>query len=157
MIIWHKAKDPSVQQIKVEIYYGVWIFLFEASWIIYGNTFIYTEAYDNCEFKLKTYSKFSTELERYTVMALIIYGYLLLVAIVGTMLFWIAFYIGYKQRFTADMETVKKRQEQTLDGSTSVSERVFLRVIANDSAPPLMTGITAMKTRRLDPEVGIMS
>ena len=41
--IWKKAKDPPYQQIKMEVFFGVWLFLAEAAWIIYGNTFIYSE------------------------------------------------------------------------------------------------------------------
>ena len=41
--IWRTAKDPSVAQIKVELFYGAWIFLAEAGWLIYGNTFIYED------------------------------------------------------------------------------------------------------------------
>ena len=40
--LWYKAKDPSYQQIKVEVFYGIWVFLAEAGWLIYGNTFIYS-------------------------------------------------------------------------------------------------------------------
>ena len=40
--IWKKAKDPPYQQIKMEVFFGVWLFLAEAAWIIYGNTFIYS-------------------------------------------------------------------------------------------------------------------
>ena len=42
LIVWKKAKDPSFQQIRIEFFFGMWIFLFEAGWIIYGSTFIYS-------------------------------------------------------------------------------------------------------------------
>jgi len=43
IFIWRTAKDPSVAQIKLEIFFGLWVFLAEAAWIIYGNTFIYED------------------------------------------------------------------------------------------------------------------
>ena len=47
--IWRRAKEPSIMQIKLELFFGMWIFIAEAGWIIYGNTFIYTEQIKNCD------------------------------------------------------------------------------------------------------------
>ena len=41
--IWRRAKEPAIMQIKLELFYGMWVFIIEAGWIIYGNTFIYTD------------------------------------------------------------------------------------------------------------------
>ena len=43
-----KAKDPATSTIKMEAYFGVWVFLFEVVWLIYGNSFIYTDDVKNC-------------------------------------------------------------------------------------------------------------
>lgn len=43
IIIWRDAKDPMIQQLKVEVFFGLWLFVMEAVWIIYGNTFIYSD------------------------------------------------------------------------------------------------------------------
>lgn len=50
--IYKKTKDPSTAQIKLELFFGVWVFLLEAGWIIYGNTFIYSDEIKGCEAEL---------------------------------------------------------------------------------------------------------
>ena len=58
---WKKAVDPSIAQIKIEIFYGIWIFLIEAAWIIYGNTFIYSEQIKDCDESFNiTFTKVAT-------------------------------------------------------------------------------------------------
>jgi hypothetical protein len=49
VFIWKKAKDPATSQIKLEIFYGVWLFMVEAAWLIYGNTFIYHDHTEDCD------------------------------------------------------------------------------------------------------------
>jgi hypothetical protein len=49
IFIWRKAKDPSVSWIKLDMYFGLWVFLAEAALIIYGNTFIYDEEFKSCD------------------------------------------------------------------------------------------------------------
>mmetsp|Transcript_17226 Transcript_17226/g.21753 ORF Transcript_17226/g.21753 Transcript_17226/m.21753 type:complete len:110 (-) Transcript_17226:449-778(-) len=100
--IWHKAKDPTVQQLKVEIFFGAWVFLAEACWIIYGNSFIYDDEYKNCKFPSR-YAAFTAQTERTTVMVLVIYGYLLLAGITATIIFFIIFYFGYKSYIKGDL------------------------------------------------------
>ena len=106
MLVWHKAKDPSVQQLKIELFFGVWVFIAEASWIIYGNTFIYSDEIENCQYQ-PNWSILTTETERNTIMVLVIYGYFLLAGILFTVCFFIAFFFGYKQYIKADLETIQ--------------------------------------------------
>ena len=108
--IWHKANDPAVAQLKLELIYGGWVFILEACWIIYGNTFIYTEESQQCVYQPR-WSILSTTTERNTVMVLIIYGYLLLLGMFLTMCFFIAFYFGYKSYIKTDLETVANRED----------------------------------------------
>ena len=85
-MIWRRAKDPSVAQLKFELLFGIWVFLVEACWILYGNSFIYDTEIKQCDVHT-TRSILSSETERTTVMVLVIYGYFLLAGIVATIVF----------------------------------------------------------------------
>ena len=50
-MIWLRAKDPGDTHLLAELFYGAWVFLAETGWLIYGNTFIYTDEIMNCENK----------------------------------------------------------------------------------------------------------
>ena len=82
-------------QIKMELFYGLWIFLFEACWIIYGNTFIYDEDIKNCNFETSLIG-WDIERERITTLVLIAWGYILLAGIVATICFYTVLLLGYK-------------------------------------------------------------
>ena len=38
---WWKAKDPTVPEVQVNLFFFIFIFMPEVGWYIYGNTFIY--------------------------------------------------------------------------------------------------------------------
>ena len=80
------------------MFFGGWVFLAEAAWIIYGNTFIYTPEIRNCNVTSETFIGKSDEIDtlRITTLILIIYGYLLLLGIFLLMLFYIGAYVGFK-------------------------------------------------------------
>ena len=52
--IWKKLVDPPLNQIKLEFFFGFWLFLAEVAWQIYGNTFIYDENTVNCKDEYQT-------------------------------------------------------------------------------------------------------
>ena len=54
IFIWKRANDPPYQQIKFEVFAGGWVFVAEAGWIIYGNTFIYSDEITSCDVEFKT-------------------------------------------------------------------------------------------------------
>ena len=91
---------------KIELFYGIWLFVLEAGWIIYGNTFIYTEESKDCngEF-VHRWAKLDLNVNalRSTAMVLIIYGYFLLIAIVFAILFSIFAYRGYQAYIKPDL------------------------------------------------------
>jgi len=103
--LWGKAKDPSYQQIKVEVFYGIWVFLFEAGWLIYGNTFIYSIT---CNVDLGSIignaSYINTDTLVITAKALIIYGYILFLGVLLTICFFIGILLGYRSYVKADTE-----------------------------------------------------
>lgn len=81
------------------MFFGVWVFLAEAAWIIYGNTFIYSDEIRDCEETLEiTFGNgtVNVQKERTTALVLIIYGYFLLLAIVVAIFLGIGFYFAYK-------------------------------------------------------------
>jgi len=41
--IWKKAKDPKITALKMEIFFGVWVFLAEVAWTFYGNFIVYKD------------------------------------------------------------------------------------------------------------------
>ena len=151
MMIWHKAKDPSITQMKVEVFYGIWIFLMEAGWIIYGNTFIYDDEYKNCELGSR-FKLFTAQIERNTVLVLIIYGYFLLAGIIFTLIFFCVFYFGYKSYIQKDLEIVGEIEDnndafarrQTL----SKTQRFVGRLIDNDETPMLLKSMQTYRQRR---------
>lgn len=105
MWTWKKAKDPSEMQIKIELFYGVWIFLLEACWLIYGNTFIYTEEIKVCHDHNSLFG-WDVSSERLTTLVLIIYGYFLLAGILFFILFYTGLYFGYKSYTQLDQEAL---------------------------------------------------
>ena len=54
------------------------------------------------------FSGLTTKDEYYTVLALVIYGYILFAAMFFTILFYIALYFGYKEYIKYDLETVER-------------------------------------------------
>ena len=54
VFIWYNKPDPGMAQIKIEVFYGFWVFIAEAAWIVYGNTFIYTDEIKECHYITRT-------------------------------------------------------------------------------------------------------
>lgn len=93
-------------------------------------------------------SYLSTVTERNSVLVLIIWGYFLLLSLTFALCFFTAFYFGYKQYIKPDLENVANKEEaETKKGGI---ERMFTKMIDNNSAPTLVTGLTAMRTRRFE-------
>lgn len=93
IVIWLRARDPSLAQIKVELFYGVWIYAVEFGWLIYGNTFIYTDEFEHCQHRFWGHS---TGMEVKSVLVLVIYGYILFAVVFFGLIFAIFAFIGYK-------------------------------------------------------------
>ena len=130
----------------------MWVFICEAGWLIYGNTFIYSDNCKNCEYET---AKYSVQTERTTCLVIIIYGYLLLIGIVGLILFYISLYFGYKAYVEGDMENLRALEEGDntansaggLSRQTTMSNRMS-RMIEGESNPTMMLAFRNMTTRR---------
>ena len=112
--IWRCAKDPAMTHIKLEVFYGVWIFLLEIVWLIYGNTFIYDDKIQDCNDEIEAKSidvDINTNTLRATALTLIVYGYLLFVGVVFTILFYIGAYMGYQSYAKEDKEALEKQEQ----------------------------------------------
>ena len=98
LAIWRSAVDPPYQQIKMEVFFGVWIFLMEAGWIIYGNTFIYSDEIRNCDAEALITLDIDDRVDtlRITTIVLICYGYVLLLGICLLMCFYVGASFGFK-------------------------------------------------------------
>ena len=48
-VFWLYANEPTLADIRINIFFRFWLNLFEAGWIIYGSTFIYSEEVQDCE------------------------------------------------------------------------------------------------------------
>ena len=124
--VWRKSMDPAQTQIYIELLYGMWIFLAEAAWLIYGNTFIYDEEIKDCDktfaFKWANVDLDTTTL-RNTALALVIYGYLLFFVIFLVILFYIGLYFGYKSYIKQDLAS--KEANDQFDASNKTQE--FIR------------------------------
>ena len=96
--IWRRAKEPAIMQIKLELFYGMWVFIAEAAWLIYGNTFIYTSQIKDCDanFNQTIGGSVDADTLRATCLALIIYGYLLLAGLFFIICFGTVLYFGFQ-------------------------------------------------------------
>lgn len=83
--------DPATQQIKLELFFGAWVFAVETGWLIYGNTFIYEDDIKDCDeiFNIfgRSDAQASVETVRTVALVLICYGYLQFLAIFGLLCF----------------------------------------------------------------------
>jgi len=48
-LFWLYAKDPAMAECRLYLFFRIWVYFIEASWIIYGSTFVYGEEIDECE------------------------------------------------------------------------------------------------------------
>ena len=91
IFFWWKAKDPTIQEVQFNIFFGILVFLPEIGWYIYGNTFIYDSAEKEC----RTLHPEVETLWRLSLL-LIIYGYLLMLMLLGIIIFGIGAYCLYR-------------------------------------------------------------
>ena len=112
--IWCCANDPAMSHIKLEVFYGVWVFLFEIAWLVYGNTFIYDDKIQDCDDEIEAKGievNVNTNALWATALALIIYGYLLFVAVILTILFYIGAYMGYQAYVKEDRASLEHQNQ----------------------------------------------
>ena len=99
--IWIWAKDPTIWLTRFRVFFHFWVYLFEAGWIIYGSTFIYSEEIKECGEKydvvigLREEEKHSVSTLRLTVLVYICLGYLLWLIILCSLCFVICAYQKY--------------------------------------------------------------
>ena len=79
--LWVKSRDPALDQIKVELFYGSCVFLFEAGWCIYGSCFIYSEKMQRCKDDMIE-DKYATMLW-ISALVCICLGYVLILYLIG--------------------------------------------------------------------------
>ena len=82
----------------MELFFGMWVFIIETGWLIYGNTFIYTTKIKDCNavFKATVGGGVDADTLRSTVLALIIYGYLLFLGLFFLICFGTILYFGFQ-------------------------------------------------------------
>lgn len=111
ILIWKKAQDPALTQIKVEVLFGLWIFLTEIVWLIYGNTFIYDTNIKECN---ETFHETWVNIDlnenmlRGSALALVIYGYLLFLVLTLVILFYIGAFFAYRAYCKQDQATMDR-------------------------------------------------
>ena len=101
-------------QIKLELFFGMWVFVAEAGWLIYGNTFIYTDKIKNCDvdFHQTVGGSVDADTLRTTVLTLIIYGYLLLAGVFFILCFGTILYFGFQNYKQDDVVQRQKMNEE---------------------------------------------
>ena len=87
---------------KVELFYGVWVFVIEIGWIIYGSTFIYDDGNCSSEYEEKFGKDISVDTLYITTKVLIIYGYLLMFGLLLWGLYYLAAYCGWRGFYAKD-------------------------------------------------------
>ena len=88
------------------MFYGMWLFLFEAAWLIYGNTFIYDDKIEHCDETFESkwkHSHLNTNTLKNTVLVLIIYGYFLFFVILLVILLYVGLFFGYRAYVKQDL------------------------------------------------------
>ena len=129
------------------MFFGGWIFLAEAAWIIYGNTFIYSQEIKDCTISSSSFLKKNDEIDslRITTLILIIYGYLLLLVILGLIIFYIGAYFGFKSRLAGDMENIAAQEENSGGIKRSATQKMADSATAN---PTITMAFTRLLTRK---------
>ena len=82
MFSWLYANEPTIAESRLFVLMRFWLYLMEASWIIYGSCFIYNDDIANCgpsELEKGELAADLVEPLRVTTTVLVIYGYILLV------------------------------------------------------------------------------
>lgn len=87
---------------KVDFFFGAWVFAAEIAWIIYGNTFIYSDKDCEEEYEAKFNDDINIDALHTTTQFLIIYGYLLLLGLLGIGLYYLAAYCGWRGFYAKD-------------------------------------------------------
>ena len=129
------------------MFFGGWVFLAEAAWIIYGNTFIYSQEIKDCTISSSSFLKKNDEIDslRITTLILIIYGYLLLLVILGLIIFYIGAYFGFKSRLAGDMENIAAQEENSGGIKRSATQKMADSATAN---PTITMAFTRLLTRK---------
>ena len=78
-------------------------------------------------------------------MILIIYGYLLLLVILGLIIFYIGAYFGFKSRLAGDMENIAAQEENSGGIKRSATQKMADSATDN---PTLMVAFTRLATRK---------
>ena len=159
IIFWKKAVDPSYAQIKLELFFGAWIFLCEAGWLIYGNTFIYSSEIHDCDDDLSSILgnnlDLNTDTLRISTLVVIIYGYFLLGGIILLACFFMALYFGYKSYTAQDMATANRDGDSDTEGdptsnnNNNISTRLIESTFRNNRNPTLLKSMQTLKNMKL--------
>ena len=80
--------------------------MFEIAWSIYGNTFIYDDGNCEDEYTSKSGEDVNIDTLHTTAEVIIIYGYLLMLALLFWGLFYLGVYYGWKGFYTKDQEHI---------------------------------------------------
>jgi len=100
LFIWQYAVDPTTAETRLYVFGTFWLYIFEAAWIIYGSTFIYSEEIRECD--ATTFLAFGATIVRVwelriTATVLIILGYLHLAGIIFLFCFACCIFCVYKK------------------------------------------------------------
>ena len=102
VLIWLCANDPEIAETRLTLFFKFWVYLFEAIWVIYGSTFIYSDKVASCDETAKLavtdesdWSVDHVETLRIAVIVLLVIGYLVWIWIISSFLFACAVYKLY--------------------------------------------------------------
>merc|ERR1711971_1396255 len=75
IVVWRRAKDPSIAQTKFDLFFILLVVLPEIGLFIWGNCIIYSDDMDQCRSDSTTDDSKHVEGMWITALVLIIYGY----------------------------------------------------------------------------------
>ena len=89
---------------KVELFFGAWVFVTEIAWIIYGSTFIYEDKDCQDEYDDKFNDEINIDALHSTTEFIVIYGYFLMLGLLLWGLYYLAAYCGWKGFYDKDQK-----------------------------------------------------
>ena len=105
---WGCANDPNLAGTRLRLFFQYWVYLLTAVWIIYGSSFFYDDGIRQCkELTEEAGDEHADQVGKlqWTTLALVVFGYLLIVWILCYICLGCLVFKLYKSWVQMDSET----------------------------------------------------
>jgi hypothetical protein len=124
--IWHRAKDPALEQTKSDVAFVILIVIPEIAWYIYGYSFIFTNDTENCRAEQNSLWV--------CVLILLVYGMFFIVFCLGVMCFACGVYYVYIS-WSVNTTDSTTETEKEISNLPVVGEAIRKRRLATATTP----------------------